>query len=116
VNVVGRGATSAPQSVHISHGATGTTPGGAITPDKAEHTDQPAAAFTTSTTWAAQPALNTNPEVVGFNALGGINRWVTPPGRPQGSFEERNGGVISLRCAAGSTPQAMDISAVVEED
>lgn len=116
VSVTGRGSSSAPQVTQISRGATGTTPGGAITPDKAEHVDQPAAAFTTATTWATQPALMTNPETIGHNALGGINRWVTPPGRPQGAFESRNGDVISIRCGAGSTPQAMDVSAVFEED
>jgi len=116
VNVTGRGSSSAPQVVHLSRGATGTTPGGAITPDKAEHADQPAATFTTATTWAAQPALITNPIPVGFNALGGINRWVTEPGRPQGMMESRNGDVISLRCAAGSTPQSADYSATFEED
>lgn len=116
VNVIGRGSSSAPQSTHLSRGATGTTPGGAITPDKAEHVDQPASAATTATTWAVQPALQTNPIAVGHNALGGINRWTTDPGRPQGMLEARNGEVISIRCAAGSTPQAMDVSCVYEED
>lgn len=116
VNVIGRGSSSAPQVIHISNGATGTTPGAAITPDKAEHIDQPAANFTTATTWAAQPALMTNPIPVGWNALGGINRWQTEPGRPQGMFESRNGNVISIRCGASSTPQACDISATFEED
>lgn len=116
VNVIGRGSSSAPQGVHLGRGATGTTPGGAITPDKAEHVDQPAATFTTATTWAAQPTLQTNPIPVGWNALGGINRWTTEPGRPQGMLEARNGEVISIRCGASFTPQACDISATFEED
>lgn len=116
LSVAGRGSSSAAQQLQIAMNATGTTPGGAITPSKAEHSEQPAATFTTATTWAAQPTLATNYEVVGWNALGGINRWVTPPGKPQGMFEARNGDVISIRAPTGPTYQAMSISVVVEED
>lgn len=115
-NVRGAGTSSAQQGLQIAMNATGTTPGGAIVPSKAEHSEQPAATFTTATTWSAQPTLATNFEVVGWNALGGVNRWVTPPGKPQGMFEARNGDVISIRAPSGPTYQAMSISVVVEED
>jgi hypothetical protein len=116
VNVRGAGTTSAQQGLQIAMNPTGTTPGGAIVPSKAEHSEQPAATFTTATTWAAQPALATNFDVVGWNALGGPGRWVTPPGRPNGSFEARNGDVISIRAPTGPTYQAMSLSCIVEED
>lgn len=115
-NVRGAGSSSAQQGLQIAMNPTGTTPGGAIVPSKAEHTDQPAATFTTATTWAVQPALATNFDVMGWNALGGINRWTTPPGRPQGMFEARNGDVISIRAPSGPTYQAMSISVMIEED
>lgn len=116
LNVTGRGSSSAPQQLQFAMNPAGTTPGGAITPTKAEHTEQPAAVFTTATTWTTQPALATNFEVVGWNALGGINRWVTPPGKPQGMFEARNGDVISVRAPSGPTYQAMSLSVIIEED
>lgn len=116
LNVKGGGTSSAQQELQISQNPTGTTPGGAIVPSKAEHSDQPAATFTTATTWAAQPTQATNFEVVGFNALGGANRWTTPPGKPQGMFEARNGEVISIRAPTGPTYQACSFSVVVEED
>lgn len=114
--VSGRGASSAAQQLQIAMNPTGTTPGGAITPSKAEHSEQPAATFTTATTWAVQPALATNYEIVGWNALGSPGQWITPPGRPQGMFEARNGDVISIRAPSGPTFQAMSLSLVVEED
>lgn len=116
INVVGRGTSSAAQQFQIAMNTTGTTPGGAIVPSKAEHTEQPAATFTTATTWAAQPTLATNYEVLGWNALGGANRWTTPPGKPQGMFEARNGDVISIRAPSGPTYQGCSFSCVVEED
>jgi hypothetical protein len=116
IDVTGRGTSSASQQVQIAMNPTGTTPGGAIVPSKAEHTEQPAAASTTATTWSVQPALATNYVALGWNALGGVNRWTTPPGRPQGMFEARNGDVISIRAPSGPTFQAMSFSVVVEED
>lgn len=118
VSVVGRGATSASQVLQIAKAATvGVTPGGAIVLGKAEHTEQPTAATLTATTWATQPVLTAdNNEVVGWNALGGVNRWVTPPGKPNGSFEIRNAEELSIRAPSGPTYQAMSISVVVEED
>jgi hypothetical protein len=114
--VVGLGTTSAAQKLLISNSTGGTTPGGGITPGKGEHVDQPAASFTAPTTWSAQPSLAGQGETVGWNALGGINRWVTPPGRPQGMFEARNGEHISIRAQTGVTYQSAQVTATVEED
>jgi hypothetical protein len=113
VSVAGRGTSSAAQQIQVARSSGGTTPGGAITPSKADHTDQPAANFTTSTTWAAQPTLETNYEVVGWNALGGANRWIPPGGK---IFEARNGEEISVRAPSGPTYQAMSFSVVIDED
>jgi hypothetical protein len=113
VNVAGRGSSSASQQIQVGRSTGGTTPGGAITPSKGDHTDLPAATFTTATTWAAQPTLETNYDVVGWNALGGANRYPAPGGK---YFEARNGENISIRAPSGPTYQAMSFSVVIEED
>lgn len=113
VSVAGRGTTSAAQQINVGRSTGGTTPGGAITPSKADYTDQPAANFTTATTWSAQPTLETNFEVVGWNALGGANRWQPPGGK---LIEARNGENISIRAPSGPTYQATSISVLIEED
>ena len=113
VSVSGRGTTSAAQQLQIGRSVAGTTPGAAIVPSKAEHVEQPTAVLTTATTWAAQPALETNYEVVGWNALGGANRWVPPKGF---ALEARNAECISIRAPTGPTYQAMSISVMIEED
>lgn len=112
----GNGASSASQRFQIGRSTGGTTPGGAIVASKTGHAEEPAAVFTTATTWAAQPTLETNVEEVGWNALGGPVQWLTPPGAPQGSFEARNGENISIRAPTGPTYQACSFSVVVEED
>lgn len=112
VSVAGRGTTSAAQQFIASRSTAGTTPGGAITPSKGDSTDQPAAAFTTATTWSVQPTPETNGEVIGWNALGGQNRWVAPGG---GILEARNGEVISIRAPSGPTFQACSLSVIVDE-
>lgn len=116
LKVNGRGSTSAAQQFIVSRATAGTTPGGAITPSKGEHSEQPAANFTTATTWAAQPTPETNGEVLGWNALGGVNQLTVQAGRPGGYIEARNGEVISIRAPSGPTYQAVTFSAVVEED
>lgn len=113
ISIAGRGSSSAAQQVQAGRATAGTTPGGGITPSKADSTDQPAANFTTATTWSVQPSLETNYEVIGWNALGGANRWIPPRGS---MLEARNGEVISIRAPSGPTYQAMSISAVIEED
>lgn len=114
VSVAGQGATQAAQSIVMSRSATGTTPAGAITPDRAEHAEQPVANFTTATSWATAPAGATNGEVLPFNAQGGGFRWQATSKVPP--LEARNGEVIVFRAAAGPTPQASGISVMVEED
>lgn len=111
----GSGASSAPQGMTAARAAAGTTPGGGITPSKAEHTDQPSATFTTATTWSGQPAPETNGVTLSFNALGGKDQW-TATQLTRGVLEARNGEVISIRPTAGPTPQAQTLSVLVEED
>jgi hypothetical protein len=111
VSVAGRGSSSAAQQLQIGRASAGTTPGGAIVPT-AGHADQAASTFTTATTWSVQPALSTNYEVIGWNALGGANRWLAPAG----SMEARNGEVISIRAPSGPTYQGVSLSVLVEED
>ncbi len=113
VAVAGRGSSSAAQQIEVGRSTGGTTPGGTLTPNKFDHTDQPAMASTVPTTWAAQPTIDTQTEVLGFNALGGANRWIPPKGA---AIEARNGENISIRATTGVTFQALSVSAVVEED
>jgi hypothetical protein len=114
VSVGGNGSSSAPQAVVMSRSATGTTPAGAITPDKAEHSEQPAATFTTATTWAAAPAGATNGEQFIWNALGGAFRYTTT--QKITPMEARNGEVIVFKAPSGVTPQPCSLSVLVEED
>ena len=116
IYVNGQGASSAPQGITVSRVTTvGVTPGVAITPDKADHNDQPAAAFTTATTWATQPVVNTNGITLSFNALGGKDQWQAGP-FTKGMLEARNGEELSIRPTAGTTPQLTSLSVVCEED
>lgn len=114
LQIGGTGASSAAQGATMARSTAGTTPGGGITPSKGEHTDQPAANFTTATTWAAQPTLETNGVELNWNALGGWAPWSA--GQNKSLFEARNGECISIRPAAGHTPQNINISVLVEED
>ena len=76
VSVGGNGASSAPQALVMSRSATGTTPTNAVVPTPAEHTEQPAAVFTSNRTWATAPVGATNGLVLPFNSFGGAYRWV----------------------------------------
>lgn len=113
VSVAGRGSSSAAQQLQVGRSTGGTTPGGAIVPSKADHSEQPAAVSVVDTTWAAQPTLETNYEVMGWNALGGANRWIPPTGK---ILEARNAENISIRAPAGPTYQPMSISCIFEDD
>jgi hypothetical protein len=116
VQVSGRGTSSAAQSIEVSRSTGGTTPGGAATVNKTDHTDEPTNTFTTATTWAAQPSQDASRTVLGFNALGGANRAGSASStRPYG-LEARNGENISIRAATGITWQPISLSVVVEED
>lgn len=113
VSVTGRGTSSAAQQIEVGRSTGGTTGGGALTPGKFDHQDEPAAVSTYNTTWSAQPTLDTHSEVIGWNALGGANRWIPPKGN---GLEMRNGDQVSIRASASVTFQAMSISVIVEED
>jgi len=116
VEVGGRGTTSASQQIEVGRSTGGTTGGGALTPGKYDHTDQPAAAFTYDTTWSAQPTLDTHTHALVWNALGGANRLIPPKGS---GLEFRGAATpeqISIRASAGVTFQAMTVTAVIEED
>lgn len=113
INVRGAGSSSAQQGLQVARSSGGATPGGAITPSKADNTDQPAANFTTATTWGTQPTLETNGVVIGWNANGGANNWIAPRGA---ILEARNGEMISIRAPSGPTYQACSLSVIVEED
>jgi hypothetical protein len=112
---VGAGITSAAQRFTVARADTaGVTGGGAITATKFDHAEQPAVVGTINTTWTTQPVINANNgEQVGFNALGGSNRWVPPKGV---GLEVRNGENLSFRANSGPTWQAVSASAVIEED
>lgn len=114
VSVAGRGTTSAAQQVELARSTIGTSGGGALTPSKFEHSDQPAAASVVNTTWSVQPTIETHRIVMGFNALGGAFRWTAPQGK--NAIEARNGENISLRASSGVTFQAISVSVVFEED
>ncbi len=113
VAVAGRGTSSAMQQIEVGRSTSGTTSGGNQTPGKFDHTDQPAAVHTYATTWSVQPTLDAHSEVIGWNALGGANRWIPPKGS---GFEARNAEQLSIRASSGVTFQPMSISVVVEED
>jgi hypothetical protein len=111
VSIAGRGSTSAAQGLEAARSTGGTTGGGAVTPNKFDSIDSPAASSTVNTTWAAQPTLETNAIPLGFNALGGAIVYNVPPG----ALEARNGENISIRAPASYTFQALSVSAVFEE-
>ncbi len=111
VTVAGRGTTSAAQGLEVGRSTAGTTPGGAVTPNKFDSIDSPSAASTTATTWSVQPTLETNMVPLGFNALGGAIVYNVPAG----AVEARNGENISIRAPASYTFQALSVSAVFEE-
>lgn len=59
----------------------GTTGGGALTPKKWD-TNTAVFSGTVNTTWSGQPTTSGLPYVrLGFNAYGGIYRWVCPPNK-----------------------------------
>ncbi len=109
----GNGVTSAYQMIEVGRSTAGSSATSTQVPGKFDHTDQPSHAASYYITWASQPTLDAQSEVIGFNALGGANRWIPPKGT---GLEARNGEMISIRCSASSTPQAQSISVVVEED
>jgi hypothetical protein len=113
ISAVGNGTTSAAQLLLIGRSSGGTTPGAAITPSKFGPTDQIAMVGGAYSSWSVQPTINANTEVLGFNALAGVNRW-QPIG---GAFEMRSTSeYVSIRPSTTSTWQACAVSAIVEEN
>lgn len=116
VSVAGRGTSSAAQQVQVSSSTAGTTPSSPITPTPFGQSEQPTAAASVYTAWAVQPTLTNSgagSEIIGFNALGGANRWIPPGGA---ALEVRNGACISVRATSGPTWQNASVSVVYEED
>jgi hypothetical protein len=115
IAIGGLGSSSAAQQLQVGRSTGGTTPGGPITPDKFEHSEQPTAVTVINTTWAAQPTLGTNFIPLGWNALGGSIIWNAPANGNK--LEVRNAEFLSIRAnSAGVTYQAMSISVIFEED
>lgn len=113
VCISGNGTTSAAQRLLICRSNTGATGGGAVTPNKFDHTDEPSSSSTVNTTWGTQPTLDNNGITLGWNALGGAIVY----NAPKGAFECRsNSEYLSLRAPSGPTYQACSISLVYEED
>jgi len=111
--VNGRGATSAAQVLEVGTSTGGTTPGAPIVPTKIEP-DSRAADSVVNTTWAAQPTMDTNLLSLGFNGIGGKDRWARPWG-VQGPTA-RNGANLSLHCPTGApAPQAVDVHLIFRE-
>lgn len=80
VKLAGMDTTSAANEVVMQRSTTGTTPGGGITPEKADPGSS-SASFLAYTTWAAQPTLSGGPaHRFAPNANGGIDPWVALPG------------------------------------
>lgn len=114
VAIGGKHTSSAAQMVLIGRSTGGATPGGALTPSKFDHNEQPAAASVVNSTWGTQPTMESSQVPLAFNAMGGQAIWNAPKGA---GFEARNGENISIRIpAAGITPQPCSVSAIFEED
>lgn len=106
----GMGTTSAANEVLMQRSTGGTTPGGAITPEK-QNTGSAAASFTTATTWAAQPTLSAGPlHRFAVNANGGIDPWVALPG---GDISIPVSGQVSFRSASGTSNAIINL--MIEE-
>lgn len=99
VDIKGMGTTSAANEVLMSRSTGGTTPGGAITPEKL-NPGSASASFAAYTTWVAQPTPSAQPLWrFGVNSNGGIDKDVSPPGW---EWPVPVGGQISFRSASGT--------------
>ena len=94
ISLFSHGTTASANQVVISRSTAGTTPTVALVPQP-NVIDSPAAATTTATVWAVQPALTAGAALtldVGGNS--GLNRLQAPLGT---EIEVRNGECISIR-------------------
>jgi len=110
--VSGHGSAPAANEILLQRSAGGTTPGGAITPEKCD-VNANAASFAVYTTWAAQPTLSGGPlHRFEANANGGIDPFVAVPG---GEIKVPVGGQVSIRSASGTSNVIANLQ-ISEED
>ncbi len=83
-----------------------------LTPNKFDHTEVPSAACS-YIALASSQVVDSHTEVIGWNALGGANRWIPPKGS---GIECHNSEQIAIFGSPNMTPQAMSISVITEED
>lgn len=101
IMVGGMGTASAANEIAVQRSTSGTTPGGAITPESVDPDSAADAVTVVNTTWAAQPTLSGTPLLrLPVNANGGVVRWLAKPGQP---IVVRNSGQLSIRPAVGSS-------------
>ena len=82
VHLGGEASSSAVLRLAVDRSTGGTTPGGAYTLVKLSPS-APNPAFSTASTWVAQPTLSgSRPLTPTFNAFGGQYKWLAAPDRP----------------------------------
>jgi len=109
IRVTGEATASTAMRTVIQRSTGGTTPGGALTPEKTTTSD-PAASTVVDTTWATQPTLSGSPLYnEGWNAFGG-GFDLTLDGR---ELYLVNSEQVSIRADAGTG--VMSLEAEVEE-
>lgn len=109
-DIKGMGTASAANEVLMARSTGGTTPGGAIAPEKV-NSGSAAPALAAYTTWGAQPSLAPQPLWrFGVNANGGVDKFVAMPGA---EFSVPVGGQVSFRSASGTSN--VTIAVLVEE-
>lgn len=109
IDLAGKGAAAADNTVLVSRSTGGTTPGSAITPQPTGGAG--AASFAVYRTWAAQPTLAADPLWrATVNALNGKDRFVATPGA---EIEVPAGAQLSVRSASGTSNVAINL--LVEE-
>lgn len=105
IRASGEAAASTVMRTIIQRSTGGTTPGGALIPEKA-NTSDPAASTVINTTWATQPTLSGNPLYSeGWNAFGG-GFDLTLDGR---ELYLVNAEQVSIRADVGVGPMNLDV-------
>lgn len=108
------GASNVPafNEVLMQRSTAGTTPSGAVTPEKVDPLSA-AASFAAYTSWSVQPALSGGPlHRFTVNANGGIDPFVAFPG---GEFKIPVGTQMSFRSASGTSNAVINLM-ISEED
>lgn len=98
--LAGNDSTAAPLEAVLGVSTGGTTPGGAITPQRSDG-GSGAASFSVYTTWSVQPTMAAGNGLHRFapDARGGIDPFIALPG---GEIFVPVGGQLSLRCVTGT--------------